>query len=119
MLALIFAMPPNATYLDTHMAEVLQKLMAIQHQANFVILFTKFDEKQDLIKNMFTGKGASQRLKSNIQINAEINPDSLLYSWGSTRFGKLGISDNYFSDFGEGENHAQFYLNDENDESEQ
>jgi hypothetical protein len=65
-----------------------------------------------LVNKLFTGRGASNRLKSNFTINAEINPDSLLYSWGSSRYGKLGISDNYFTELGEGDNHSQFYMND-------
>jgi len=42
-------------------------------------------------------------------------PDSLLYSWGSCKNGKLGISNNYYTDLAEGDLHSQFYLDDEID----
>jgi alpha-tubulin suppressor-like RCC1 family protein len=45
-------------------------------------------------------------------VSGSIQPDSLLYSWGNAKQGKLGISDNYFADMAEGENHSQFYLDD-------
>ena len=45
-------------------------------------------------------------------MSGSIQPDSLLYSWGNAKQGKLGISDDYFADMAEGENHSQFYLDD-------
>ena len=104
--AIILGLPPNATYIDTHLAEILQKLLMYKHSASAVILFVKHEDKQKLLDNLYFGKGSTQRVKNILSISAEINPDSLLYSWGSSRYGKLGISENYFTELGEGENHS-------------
>jgi len=42
---------------------------------------------------------------------ARIEPDTLLYSWGNANEGKLGISDDYVSEF-YADNLHQFYIND-------
>jgi hypothetical protein len=47
-----------------------------------------------------------------MRVTGSIQSDSLLYSWGNAKQGKLGISDNYFADLAEGENHTQFYMDD-------
>ena len=43
--------------------------------------------------------------------SVELNPDTLLYSWGNARDGKLGISDNYATEFDQ-DQLPRFYLDD-------
>jgi alpha-tubulin suppressor-like RCC1 family protein len=39
--------------------------------------------------------------------------DTLLYSWGNAKHGKLGISNNYFSELTDGDSHTQFFCDDD------
>lgn len=43
--------------------------------------------------------------------NVSLEPDTMIYSWGNAKNGKLGISDNYTQDFDD-DKLNQFYIDD-------
>lgn len=62
-------------------------------------MFIRYNDKVNVLsKAGYTGCDCKElgglRIKS---VNLE--PDSLLYSWGSASHGKLGISDTYYQDY--------------------
>jgi len=50
---IIVGMPPGATYLDTHIAEQLQKLMMFRHYQQTLVLFVKNEDKCALLEKFF------------------------------------------------------------------
>jgi alpha-tubulin suppressor-like RCC1 family protein len=74
------------------------------------------EDKINLVSRIFKGKGRRHQLIQGLTLSASLAPDTLLYSWGSAKNGKLGISNNYFSDLIDGENHTQFYKGAEDDQ---
>ena len=75
-------------------------------------MFIKHEDKQQIIDHLFAGKGKDYHQVDGVKVKcAELNPDTLLYSWGSASNGKLGISNNYAHDFDQ-DLLPKFYLDD-------
>lgn len=109
---LIIALEPGATKVNTEFAEHFQKLLHFKHQAKAHVFFIRHEDKEKIISNLFTGKGADYKQVHGMKVTSvELNPDTLLYSWGSARDGKLGISENYATEFDQ-DQLPKFYLDD-------
>ena len=77
------------------MAQTLQMMMQAKHGINCLILLIKESEKKKLLDAILTG--LEPKLIDNLALKSvEIEPDSLLYAWGSASNGKLGIGDNFY-----------------------
>ena len=110
--ALIISMPPDATFLDTQMAENVQKLMHFKHQIPAQIFFIRYEDKELVLQHLFEGKGSDHHQVEGMRIkNVSLEPDTMIYSWGNAKNGKLGISDNYTQDFDD-DKLNQFYIDD-------
>lgn len=68
-----------------------------------MILFVRYEDKVAFIEAITSKNGVIPVDALGATIAASISPDSLLYSWGNCRNGKLGISDDYFTEFVENE----------------
>ena len=64
---------------------------------------------------MFKGSGLNQTYVPGIQVSTRLSPDTILYGWGNCSNGKLGISNNYYAELVEGDQHTQFYTSDRKD----
>lgn len=42
---LIVGLPPNASYIDSHLAEHLQRILLLKKSAQCLVLFIRYDEK--------------------------------------------------------------------------
>lgn len=63
------------------------------------MLFIRYDDKLNLL-NKAGYTGCDSKYLGGLRVKCvSLEPDSLLYSWGSAANGKLGISDNYYQDF--------------------
>lgn len=64
------------------------------------------------MKHLFEGNGSDYHQVEGMRVkNVTLEPDTMIYSWGNAKNGKLGISDNYTQDF-EDEKLNQFYIDD-------
>lgn len=99
---IIVGLPPKTPFVDMHLAEKLQKTLAFKG-SKCLVLFILQEDKQMLLNEMFKGRGKTFKEVSSIKLNGSISSDTLLYSWGNGKQGKLGISDDYFRDFSDGE----------------
>ena len=103
--AIIISLPESATFIDSQLAEHLQRLMFFKHGnaaegGQCLVLFIRQQDKQMIINQIFEGKGAEHHLLPGFRLSGmEMEPDSLIYSWGNAKDGKLGISENYVADF--------------------
>lgn len=77
-----------------------------------VVLFIRHEDKQKVLKQFRTKHGEYPIDALGSTISASALPDSLLYTWGCCKNGKLGISNNYYHDLYESENHMQFFKSD-------
>lgn len=77
-----------------------------------MVLFIRYEDKQKVLKQFRTKHGEYPIDALGSTISASFVPDSLLYTWGSCKNGKLGISNNYYHDLFESENHMQFFKSD-------
>jgi hypothetical protein len=72
----------------------------------------RYEDKQKIINNIQLNKDSDVRTSEHLKITSiDLNPDTLLYSWGCARDGKLGISDNYATEFDQ-DLLPRFYLDD-------
>jgi len=71
------------------------------------------EQKQSILSHLYQGTGRNHSIVPGFRVSSEITTDTLLYSWGNAKNGKLGISNNYFSELADGDNHTQFFC-DEN-----
>ena len=76
-----------------------------------MVLFIRHEDKLEILsKSQYTG--SEERELNGLRVKGvTLEPDSLLYSWGSAANGKLGISDNYYADF-ENDSLSQFFQED-------
>jgi hypothetical protein len=77
-----------------------------------VVLFIRYEDKQKVLRQFKTKHGECPIDALGSTISARVFPDSLLYTWGCCKNGKLGISNNYYQDLYESENHMQFFKSD-------
>lgn len=62
-------------------------------------MFIRHEDKVNLL-NKAGYTGIDCKYMNTLRVKSvSLEPDSLLYSWGSAAHGKLGISDNYYQDF--------------------
>jgi hypothetical protein len=54
--AIIIGLPPNATFVDTHLAEQLQKILQFKNYSFTLIMFIRFEDKQQIVKDLLEGK---------------------------------------------------------------
>jgi len=105
-------LPPKATFVDMHLTETLQRSLALK-DINCLVFMIPHEGKQQVLNNLFKGTGKNHQVVEGIKVSATMSPDTLLYSWGNSRQGKLGISNNYFTELGDGDQHTQFFCDDE------
>lgn len=78
------------------MAENVQKLMHFKHATPAQIFFIKHEDKELVLSHLFEGKGSDHHQVEGMRVkNVSLEPDTMIYSWGNAKNGKLGISDNY------------------------
>lgn len=112
---LLITMPPGCTYVDTSLAEYFQRVMWAKHEQETMVLFIKYEDKQEIL-NRAGYTGIDSKYLNGLRVKGlSMQPDSLLYSWGSAANGKLGISDSYFQEFEE-DLLNKFYVQDNLDE---
>lgn len=117
LVLLVVTLPPNATYVDTTLAEHLQRMMPAKHGdgANTLVLFIKHSDKNHLVENIFAGKGADYKELPGLRVRSlELAEDALVYAWGNAANGKLGVADNYYAEF-EADQLNSFYSDDQFD----
>jgi len=52
-----------------------------------------------ILKHLFEGNGADYHQVEGMRVkDVSLEPDTMVYSWGSAKNGKLGMSDNYTQD---------------------
>ena len=115
---LIISLEPGASKVNSEFAEHFQRLLHFKHQAKAHVFFIRHEDKEKIVSHLFTGKGADHQQVNGMKVTGvELNPDTLLYSWGSARDGKLGISDNYATEF-DLDQLPRFYLDDQIEQNE-
>lgn len=112
---IILGMPPNATFVDTHVAEQFQKHFYLKTNSQTILLFVRHEDKALLLTYLFNQHGFRKATSKVVKISGRLVPDTLLYSWGSVKNGKLGLSDNYHQDFVERNLLSNVYKLDTND----
>lgn len=89
---LIVPLPKNATYLDQFFAKRIQHMMASLPELCMQVVFITHESHRQLIRNFYrVGKNSVKAVNSNVNVYANFSESTLLYSWGSAAFGKLGI----------------------------
>jgi len=64
------------------------------------VVFIRHEDKVNLLEKLFPVRGSEINEDHGLRIkSASVEGDSLLYSWGNARNGKLGLSDNYTQDY--------------------
>lgn len=112
---LIVTLPPDATFVDSSLAEMFMRVMWTKHGQATQVLFIKYQDKLDIL-NQAGYTGCDSKYLNGLRVKSlALEPDSLLYSWGSAANGKLGISESYFQDF-ENDVFNKFYMEDNLDE---
>ena len=77
-----------------------------------MVVFIRIEDKEKIIQKLYTGRGSEYRQVEGMRVkDVQLQPDTLLYTWGSAKDGKLGISKNYTSDFDNGAL-SHFYIDD-------
>jgi hypothetical protein len=73
--------------------------MSLRYQTKLHVLFVRYEDKVKLLNSAFK-PGDELMENSGIKLKRiEVENDSLLYSWGSSRNGKLGIKDYISQDY--------------------
>ena len=68
-------------------------------QVKTQVVFIRHEDKLNILSKVFSHKGSDLNDDHGLRIKkVAIQPDSLYYSWGNARNGKLGISDNFTQD---------------------
>ena len=60
--AVILTLPEGATYLDSTLAEHLQRLLLLKHQTNCLVLFIRHEDKQMILDRIYAGRGLEHHL---------------------------------------------------------
>lgn len=86
--------------------------MNFKHLVKTLVVFIRAEDKAIIISKLFSGKGSEYKQVEGMRVKeVELFPDTLLYSWGCAKDGKLGISKNYTKDFDDSLL-AHFYIDD-------
>lgn len=87
---LVLPLPKGATNLDTYYARTLCKLF--HHRGRELnIFFIKSESKQELITKVFKREKKILKSITSVQVSLDFSEGTLLYAWGSSRRGKLGL----------------------------
>ena len=93
MKTLILPLPKGASYVDQFFAKRIQRIIStVGGESSLMILFITHESHRQLVKNFYkVGKTKVMPLNSVVNMTASLSEGTLLYSWGSAAFGKLGI----------------------------
>lgn len=59
------------------------------------MLFIRAEDKQDLISRVFKREKKKMTSLTEVKLNLELLPGTLLYAWGAANKGKLGLSQSF------------------------
>lgn len=89
---LIVPLPKGATYVDQFYAKRIQHMMACIPELSMQVVFISYESHKQLIRNFYrVSKNTVKPINTNVQLSVNLSESTLVYSWGSTAFGKLGI----------------------------
>lgn len=91
---LVIAVPPGAPSVDPYYARQLCQEFELRG-GSLQILFINDDKKQDLTGKAFIRDKKHYIQNLQVSMSISVSDASLIYSWGSARKGKLGLSDSY------------------------
>ena len=90
--ALVVPLPSGCRYVNMFYAKRIQQVVAAASEGSFVVLFIAHEAHKQLLRNFYkVEKDTVKPLSTVVNMTASMSEGTLLYSWGSAAFGKLGI----------------------------
>lgn len=89
---LIVPLPKGAKHIDQFFAKRIQRIMSSSSDGFFMILFISYESHRELVSNFYRiSKNQVVAINTVVNMTAGFSEGTLMYSWGSAAFGKLGL----------------------------
>ena len=103
---LIVPLPKGATHVDQYFAKRIQRIVSQEEERVLLVMFIPHESHKMVIKNFYkVTKTDVIPIDTEVMLKSSLSESTLLYSWGSAAFGKLGTG---VSTPRECEHHSEF-----------